>query len=123
MISLNLTPVLRARNIERPYSYLVKNGFTHHTAMNLLDPSTASVRMVHLDRLCRVLHCVPADLFVWKPDKNNPLPDSHPLQSIRLQKSAYNWKEVFSTIPLDQLKEIAKIINTTAKPDLPGTEQ
>ena len=115
MLLLNLPAILRARNIEKPYSFLVKSGFTHHTATNLLNPHTPTLRYVHLERLCRVLHCVPADLFVWKPDKKNPLPDSHPLHSIRPREQGYNWKEVFSTIPLDQLQEIAKIINTTTK--------
>ncbi|MBK8628480.1 MAG: hypothetical protein IPN86_23875 [Saprospiraceae bacterium] len=31
MLYLNLAPIFAARGIERPYSYLVKAGFTHHT--------------------------------------------------------------------------------------------
>ena len=119
MIILNLAPIFRARNIERPYSWLVRNGFTHHTAQNLLNPHTPTLRYAHLERLCTVLRCVPADLLVWKPDKKNPLPPDHPMQSIRPQAENFNWKEIFSTLPLDQLKEISKIISNSAKPNPP----
>ena len=115
MLNLNLAPIFRARNIERPYTFLVKNGFTHHSASNLINPRTPTIIMVHLERLCHVLNCEPSDLFAWKPDKNNPLPDNHPLHALRRKEPGYNWKQVFTTIPLNQLEEIAKIFNNPVK--------
>ncbi|MFH0893415.1 MAG: helix-turn-helix domain-containing protein [Bacteroidota bacterium] len=118
MLFFNLTEIFRARNIDRPYSFLVKNGFTPHTATSLIQNTLRTVRMDHVEKLCRVLNCEPYDFMYWKPDKNFPLPDSHPLYHLRKSSQQFNWKQIFSSIPLDQLKKLSKDLTENKPPEL-----
>jgi DNA-binding Xre family transcriptional regulator len=111
MLSLNIQPIIKARGINNAYSYLVKAGFTSATAHNLLNAKTTNFRLTHIDKLCTILICTPHDLLIWTPNKNEKLPDNHPLTSLKKQNIDLNWQDTIKTIPLNQLSEIVKIIN------------
>ena len=115
MLSLNLKPVFKARGIEKPYTFLVKAGFPSYTAHNLLNSKTVTFRLRHIDKLCTILNCRPDDLLVWTPNRNEKLADSHPLTRLKKQNIDNNWQETLKTMPLDQLNEIASIINKHKK--------
>ena len=115
MLSLNLKPVFKARGIEKPYTFLVKAGFPSYTAHNLLNSKTVTFRLSHIDKLCTILNCRPDDLLVWTPNRNEKLPDSHPLTRLKKQNINNNWQQTLKTMPLDQLNEIAAIINKYKK--------
>ncbi|HRH59369.1 MAG TPA: helix-turn-helix transcriptional regulator [Chitinophagaceae bacterium] len=112
MLSLNLAPIFKARGIERPYSFLVKAGFTYHSATNILNNNTRSIRFDHLELLCKALVCEPNDLLLYTPG-SNPLPDQHPLNNLIQTHHPADIKQTFATIPYKQLKEINKQINQT----------
>lgn len=114
MLSLNLQPIFRARGIHRPYSFLVKAGFPSYTAHNLLNGKTVTFRLSHIEKLCALLHCTPNDLLAWKPNPNEKLSDHHPLKTLGAQHTNLNWQDTIKTIPLNQLTEIVKIINSVA---------
>jgi DNA-binding Xre family transcriptional regulator len=111
MLSLNLKPILKARGIENPYSFLVKSGFTSFTAHNLLNSKTVTFRLAHVEKLCTILNCTPNDLLIWKANPNEKLADSHPLTQLKKQNVNLNWQDTIKTIPLDQLQQIVSIIN------------
>ena len=111
MLSLNLKPIFRARGIENPYSFLVKAGFPSYTAHNLLNSKTVTFRLRHIDKLCAILNCTPNDLLLWTANRNEKLPESHPLTRLKKQNVDLNWQDTIKTIPLDQLQQIVSIIN------------
>jgi DNA-binding Xre family transcriptional regulator len=117
MLSLNLKPLFKARGIDKPYSYLVKAGFPSYTAHNLLSAKTVTFRLRHIDKLCTLLNCTPNDLLVWAPNRNETLPDAHPITRLKKQNTDLNWQDTIKTIPFDQLSEIVKIINGHKKQD------
>ena len=43
MLSLNLTPIFNARGITKPYTFLVKAGFTPHSANGIINSKTKIV--------------------------------------------------------------------------------
>jgi len=110
MITLNLKPIFQARNIERPYSFLVKAGLTSITAHNILNSKSSSIRFDHLELICRTLVCEPNDLFVWKPNKNDTISNDHPLTKLREQIADNSIQETLSKLPYKQLKEVTKQI-------------
>jgi len=116
MLSLNLQPVFRARGIQKPYSFLVKAGFPPYTAHNLLNSKSMSFRLRHIDKLCTVLNCTPNDIFVWAPNRNEKLEDTHPLTSLKNQDPDYNWQDTIRTIPLNQLQQLVSIIKSANAP-------
>ena len=108
MLYLNLAPIFAARGIERPYSYLVKAGFTHHTAFNLLSSNTRSFRLDHIEALCRILVCEPNDLLAWKPEPNVHYPSQNPLEKLRPNSSETVLNTTLATLPFSELKKATK---------------
>lgn len=114
MLSLNLTPIFKARGIERPYTFLVKAGLTYHTVTKILNNNTSSIRFDHIELLCKALICEPNDLFQYTPG-NTQLPDRHPLNNLIHTQSPADAKQPFATMPYKQLKEITAQINQSTQ--------
>ena len=119
MLTLNIRPIFEARNIERPYSFLVKAGLSSLTAHNILNSKSGSIRFDHIELLCRVLICEPSDIFVWRPNKNENISEEHPLTKLREQETDKTIQETLSKLPYKKLKEVTKkILNSeTTKSD------
>ena len=108
MLSLNLRPIFTIRGIEKPYSFLVKNGFTSHTANCLLNSKTRVFKLDHIELLCEVLLCEPNDLLVWKPDSGKTIAPNNPLNKlIANTDSKTDLKKTLLNLPYQQLKEIS----------------
>jgi DNA-binding Xre family transcriptional regulator len=118
MLVFNLKAVMLARQIERPYSFLVKAGISPHSANDLLHSQTRTFRLDHIEKLCEILHCEPNDLLRYKPDNNNKLAETHPLNKLTAKTTDFDWNHTFKTIPLDKLKEVADFINKPKKDDI-----
>ena len=111
MILLNVTEICKARQIERPYSFLVKAGISPHTANDIVNGYSLAIRLDHIEKLCEILHCEPNDLLVYKPFINNKLAENHPLNKLIPKATDFDWKQTIKTIPLEKLKEVADFIN------------
>ncbi|CAN5128481.1 hypothetical protein BH09BAC2_BH09BAC2_20070 [soil metagenome] len=114
MLQFHLAPIFKARGITKPSAFLVKNGFTYHTAHKILN-GPPEIRLVHLEQLCRLLHCLPNDLFYWKPDANEKADASLPLSKLTRQIESSRIVMAMEQMPLDQLNEINKIIDGKMK--------
>ena len=111
MLYFNLNAVLKARQIEQPYTYLVKAGISPHSATKLLNSQTRVFRLDHIEKLCQILHCEPNDLVQFKPSTNQNLPENHPLNKLLQTETDLTWQNSLKTMPLSQLKELTKKIN------------
>ena len=107
MLFLNLVPVMKARGIERPYSFLIKAGFTSHTANLLLKPSVKALKLQHIEMLCIALKCMPHDLMGWRDEEGVQLPETHPLNELKKNDVHDNVYDILKALPLDQLREVA----------------
>jgi DNA-binding Xre family transcriptional regulator len=110
MLVLNIGPVLSARGIERPFSFLVKSGFSSHTAHLLLHNQRHTFRLDHIELLCKVLLCEPHDLLQWTPNTGENLPATHPLYKLKRSQPVHNWKQAMSNMSLEELQQVAKSI-------------
>ncbi len=108
MLYLHLSPIFAARGIKRPYSFLIKAGFTHHAASSILHSSTRSFRLDHIEDLCRVLVCEPNDLLAWKPDQNVQYAAHNPLEKLRVYGNEPTLNETLATMPFSELKKVTK---------------
>ena len=111
MLSIDLTHIFQARGIDRPYSFLVKAGFSSHTANSIVNSSTRAFKLDHIELLCKALVCEPNDLLSFTPDKDQVLTEDHPLLKLQQTDNTKNLKQALATLPYKQLKEIAKQIN------------
>jgi DNA-binding Xre family transcriptional regulator len=111
MLSLNLTPIFKARGITKPYSFLVKSGFTNFTASNLLNYGTRTFRLDHIEMLCNALVCEPNDLLLFTPDKGKQYAPNNPLHKLTNDDINNNWPDTLANMPFKELKEATKHIS------------
>jgi DNA-binding Xre family transcriptional regulator len=111
MLYFNLQAIFTARQIERPYTFLVKMGMAPHTATRILNGNMQVLRLNHIEMLCKALYCEPNDLLAYKQDSNNPLPDNHPLLKLLPNNNDINWQDQLKTMPLNQLNKISSMLN------------
>ncbi|RQO64233.1 hypothetical protein DBR40_25965 [Pedobacter sp. KBW01] len=110
MLFLNVIPIFIARGIERPHTYLTIAGFTPHPAHYILHGKTRSIRLDHIEKLCKLLICEPADLFVWYLNKNEILSDKHPLKKLIRREEETNIHNLIADVPFKDIAKIAAAI-------------
>lgn len=113
MLYLNLKPIFSARGIEKPFSFLTKNGFNNNSAHRLLNSKTRAIKLDHIEKLCEILFCEPTDLFQWIPDSGkNYLPNNPLHQLIVSKENQTDLQKTLSSLPYQQLKEISAKMTT-----------
>jgi DNA-binding Xre family transcriptional regulator len=113
MLTININQIFRARGIERPYTFLVKAGFTPHSANILLNSKTKVFRLDHIEKLCVLLKCEPNDLLVWYPNNKEIIADDHPLTKLKHEESpTLDLKKTLLNMPYSELKSLtSKLID------------
>jgi DNA-binding Xre family transcriptional regulator len=111
MLTLNLAPIFKARRIDNPVALLKKAGLSPHIASNFVNKKTIVISLKQIETLCLTLYCEPNDLFSFTADPKTILAADHPMQHFSKQENVdQNQKDVFSTMPLKQLKEVTKAL-------------
>jgi DNA-binding Xre family transcriptional regulator len=105
MLILDILPIINARGIEKPFSYLVKAGFTRHASTSILNSKTSIFRLDHIEKICLTLNCEPNDILVWKPDENIKYSENNSLNILIKKENKETWKETSSKMTYKQLKE------------------
>ena len=109
MMIFNPGRMFALRGIEKPYSFLVKNGFGSTTASDLINIRKPLVRTEYLERLCILLNCTPNDLYEWKPDAKTTIAENHPLRT--LQKTEVPpMSEIIKDIPVEKLAQVQDLL-------------
>ena len=115
MLIMNLNPIFKLRGIEKPFTYLVQNGFSRHAANILINAKNRVYRLDHVEKLCELLICEPNDLLAWIPNNKEEYPTNYPLSKLKHHDTG-NIKEVLSKTPLSELKMITEnIINAKSE--------
>jgi hypothetical protein len=115
MLHFDLTGMMRRREIENPYRFLVKNGFNYHTAGHLLRNERDSLSYKNLEKLCLLLHCTPNDLFVWQKPKDSVIAENHPLNQLKPKPQDINVTQKLQELPLDKLEQVKQFIKDLPK--------
>ncbi len=110
MLSLNLAPIFRIRGIDKPYSFLVKAGLSHHSATRIINDKTHILRLDHVELLCDLLVCEPNDLLAWIPEKNKIYPDNYPLAKLKFEPAETELADTLSKMSYKDLKEVTQTI-------------
>jgi len=105
MLKLNLKPIFQARNIDKPYTFLKKNGFSHVTAINVSSGAIGALSFKQIEALCTVLLCEPNDLFTWQPDEGKLYPENMPLHKLKKTGQDINLHAALATMSYQEIKE------------------
>ena len=115
MLKLDIDRLFTVKSIQKKGVFLKKNGFTKGQAYQLANRNTKSITIKSLEKLCRIFNCTPSDLFTYVPDKQNPLPSEHSLNSL-IRPETQDINAMFKDLPPDKithiLSEIEKLKNT-----------
>ncbi|TAJ15636.1 XRE family transcriptional regulator [Marinilabiliaceae bacterium JC017] len=110
MLRLNFERIFKARGIERPFSYLLKAGFSDNFATKIKKGYAQTIRSHELEKLCLLLRCSPNDLYEWIPDNDTEVDAKHPMNKIRQTNKMIDITKALHSVPLDRLEEIEKYI-------------
>jgi DNA-binding Xre family transcriptional regulator len=108
MIKLNLGPLFEARGIEKPYSYLLKKGIPRHTAQRILSGEHTHLHFRHVELLCKAFNCSPNDLLIYIPNKEEQLPENHPLHQLKKESVDFSWLQSTANMPLQELHQLIR---------------
>ena len=110
MLIFNPKRMIVMREISKAHSALVKIGFAPATATNLLNYHIVRVSVEHIEKMCVMLCCTPNDLFDWRENTNAPLPENHPLHSLKREKKISNLREMIKDMPVEKLEQLETVI-------------
>lgn len=111
MLSYNLHPVFKLRGISNPLGFMMNSGISRNCANKLLSSECRSMRLDHIEILCRVLVCEPYDLMEWRPEANHQYPEGHPMLKLKNNRIPAPIDRLLKTMPLDKLKELSAQLN------------
>lgn len=112
MLKYNFSRVFIAKGIDRPFTFLVQSGFSDNFATKIKNNRVNKIPLNLLERLCIKIACTPNDFLEWSPDDKNNLEQTHPLYELKRRNDKISdLSKSLSTLPLDKLEEIEKLIN------------
>lgn len=110
MLIFNFTRIFKARGIDKPFSYLVKVGYSDNYATRIANNRIQRLNLADLEKLCELFHCTPNDLLEWIPDSRAVTDEKHPLMSIKRSNKVVQLTQMLNSVPLDKLNEIENVI-------------
>lgn len=110
MLKYNFTRILKAKAIDRPYSFLRKAGFSENFSSKVKNNRINRLNLDILERLCVCLGCTPNDLMEWKPDSHSALAQNHPLNTLRRDEKILDLTAIINSLPLSKLEEIEQLL-------------
>ena len=109
MLTLNIHPICKARNIKAPFAFLTRNGFTHTTAHKIVAGKSPQPKLAYIEKLCILLRCQPNDLFQWIPADGQDT--TLPLAAlIPKQENGLEWMDDLSKLSLDKLRALGAVV-------------
>ncbi|NOU18435.1 MAG: helix-turn-helix transcriptional regulator [Bacteroidales bacterium] len=110
MLIFNFTRIFRARGIDKPFSYLVKAGYSDNFATRVANSKMERLNLKDVEKLCVLLQCTPNDILEWIPDKKEAKIEKHPLNTLKRTGSVTQLSQILNAVPLDKLGEIETLI-------------
>lgn len=115
MLKFNLNRIFKARGINRPFSYLVKKGYSSNFASRIANSGMKQINLKQMERICETLHCTPNDILEWTPDHPNQDLENHHLTSLKRTNIPTELTKMLNSIPLDKLQTIETLIKEEIK--------
>jgi DNA-binding Xre family transcriptional regulator len=115
MLKLNIQRILAGRAIDRPYTYIVKQGFSKNIAARLNTGKIKQVKLADIEKLCLLFQCTPNELLEWVPAEKENDVETQPLRDLIRVNPKVNIRSLLNTLPYAQIAEMEKIISEKAK--------
>jgi DNA-binding Xre family transcriptional regulator len=113
MLTFNFSRIFKARGIDKPFSYLVKVGYSDNFATRIVNNRIKRLDLTDIEKLCELFQCTPNDFLEWIPDRKDKTNEKHPLISIKRSDKVVQLTQILNSVPLDKLSEIESVIKKT----------
>jgi len=110
MLTFNFNRIFKARGIDKPFSYLIKAGYSDNFATRIVNNRIKRLDLAYTEKLCELLQCTPNDLLEWIPESKDKNNDKHPLISIKRSDKVVQLTQMLNSIPINKLEEIESVI-------------
>ena len=110
MLTFNFSRIFKARGIDKPFSYLVKLGYSDNFATRIVNNRMQRLNLTDVEKLCELFQCTPNDLLEWIPENKDKTNDKHPLITIKRSDKVVQLTQILNSVPLDRLNEIENMI-------------
>lgn len=101
-IVINLQPILAARSISYPSTYLIKIGLNVNSVNKMLKGEAVQLNLKQLTTLCTHLNCTPNDLYSLREMHLEP---NHQLLKLRsLNEKVVNPLSIFEGKSIDEIQ-------------------
>lgn len=111
MLVFNPRRIFALRGVEKPTSFLVKQGIAPSTAIKFMKAQSSMFKTSYVEMICVGMNCTPNDLFDWIPDSKTVLPENHPLRTLERKQKLKNIRELLHDIPVEKLSQVEEMIN------------
>lgn len=108
MITINIPRIAQILGIARPYTLLVKNGFTPQTAKDLVAGRVKRLDLKHLEKLCRILGCEPYDILDYKPDNRLQTNSTDPLAFLTKTAPSATIQSLVAGLSLKEMESLVQ---------------
>jgi DNA-binding Xre family transcriptional regulator len=111
MLTFNFTRIFKSRGIDKPFSYLVKLGYSDNYATRIVNNKIERLTLKDIEKLCELFQCTPNDFLEWIPGSNDLKNENHPLSSLKRSDKVVQLTKILNSVPLDKLADIETMIN------------
>jgi len=108
MMTLNIQRIAKLRGVERPYTFLVRQGFTNHSAKKLLSGQVRRLDLVHLEKLCRVFLCEPHDLLDYTRSAKEVMASTDHLGFLAKPKMEGDMQAMMSRMTMKEVEALSQ---------------
>ncbi|SDC45540.1 helix-turn-helix domain-containing protein [Williamwhitmania taraxaci] len=115
MLTFNFTRIFKLRGIDKPFSYLVKLGYSANYSTRIVNNRMERLSLKDIEKLCELFQCTPNDLLEWIPRSNEVKNDNHPLSSLKRSNKVVQLTTMLHAVPLDKLADVETMINEILK--------
>lgn len=105
-LRLNLMPMLKARGIDKAFTFLLKAGVSSGSIKRILNGTTSQINIQHLTNICTELRCTPNDLFSIE-DPNVDV--DHPLQKLAETQPDLDIKHWLKNASIEEIIRIKNL--------------
>jgi DNA-binding Xre family transcriptional regulator len=116
MIIYNFSRIFKARGIDKPFSYLVKTGFSSNAASRIANSNISTFNLTFVEKLCKLFQCTPNDLLEWVPTDQDVDNETNPLYPLRRTNKVHQLTQLLNSVPLNRLIDIENIIKKEIEP-------
>lgn len=110
MLAFNLKRLFAARGIEKPFTYMVRKGFSDSFSSCIINGRKHQLNLREVERLCELLKCTPNDLLEWTPSAEQAEQKDHPLKPLERAVKVAGLNQLINTVSMDKLAQIEAIV-------------